>query len=67
MAITTQISLNKQQLIVLANALDCVHIENQTAGQLAAGDQLAVLLDAALDDIDALENIQRMAELTISV
>ena len=66
MAITTQISLTKQQLIVLANALDCVHIENQTAGQLAAGDQLAVLLDAALDDIDALENIQRMAELTIT-
>ena len=65
MAITTQISLNKQQLIVLANALDCVHIENQTAEQLAAGDQLAELLDTALDDVDSLENIQRMAELVI--
>ena len=67
MAITTQISLTREQLIVLANALDCVHIQNQTAEQLAAGDRLAELLDTALDDVDALENVQRMAELTITV
>ena len=65
MAITTQISLNREQLFSLIDAIESVHIENQTAEQLKVNDELIPVLEKALDEIDALDQIQRMAELVI--
>ena len=65
MAITTQISLNREQLFSLIDAIESVHIENQTAEQLKVNDELIPVLEQALDEIDALDQIQRMAELVI--
>ena len=67
MAVTTQISLNREQLFSLIDAIESIHIENQTPEQLRVNDDLIPVLEAALEQIDSLENIQRMAEMTINL
>ena len=63
MAITTEISLNREQLFSLIDAIESVHVENQTPEQVKTNDELIPLLESALDRIDSLDAVQEIAEL----
>ena len=64
--ITTQVTLNTLQLFALIDAIESVHIENQTPEQIKTNDELIPILEEALDQIDSLKTVHAIADIVFN-